>query len=234
MKNYSLVGLMLLVVSVSHLLSGVDAFTASKNPCSSSSSSSLATTSHAQASSSAPTLLFASTSTDDATTVSKNDDTTDNDIDENRTPAGLLKRDRYIASNRFAVRPGKEAKFEQRWATRKSRLATLPGFKYFHLMRRVTLNEQQGEDGTITTTTTSYDGGDSNDERQGNYVSFTIWEKKSDFSAWRKGEAFKEAHGGTSLWAFVTTLVSSARTLQVGWCYIQTSLCVCVRERESS
>ena len=33
--------------------------------------------------------------------------------------SSLLKRDRYIASNRFRVRKGKEAKFEQRWATRK-------------------------------------------------------------------------------------------------------------------
>ena len=49
----------------------------------------------------------------------------------------LLKRDRYVATNRFTVRSGKDAKFEQRWATRKSRLATLEGFKYFQLMRRV-------------------------------------------------------------------------------------------------
>ena len=28
------------------------------------------------------------------------------------------------------------------------------------------------------------------------YVSFTIWETKKDFTFWRKGPAFKEAHGG--------------------------------------
>jgi hypothetical protein len=53
----------------------------------------------------------------------------------------LLTRDRYIATNRFTVRKGREAKFEKRWATRKSKLATLDGFKYFHLMRRVKVDD---------------------------------------------------------------------------------------------
>ena len=48
----------------------------------------------------------------------------------------------------------------------------------------------------------------------GNYVSFTIWKEKKHFNAWRGGEAFKEAHGGTSLFAFVTTMVKSALVLQ--------------------
>lgn len=116
--------------------------------------------------------------------------------DVSKTAKGLLKRDRYIASNRFAVRQGKAAKFEQRWATRKSRLAQLDGFKYFHLMRRVVLND----DGS-----TAYDEGTNEVSSQGNMVSFTVWEKKSDFSAWRSGEAFKEAHGGTSIGAFLST-----------------------------
>mmetsp|Transcript_19380 Transcript_19380/g.28695 ORF Transcript_19380/g.28695 Transcript_19380/m.28695 type:complete len:344 (-) Transcript_19380:54-1085(-) len=122
------------------------------------------------------------------------------------TNQGLLKRDRYVATNRFAVRSKKGPKFEKRWATRKSRLAELDGFKYFHLMRRVSLND----DGT-----SSYDEGDSkNGSNMGNYVSYTIWEKKSDFSAWRKGDAFKEAHGGTSISAFVSTMISSLRVLK--------------------
>jgi Uncharacterized enzyme involved in biosynthesis of extracellular polysaccharides len=130
-------------------------------------------------------------------------DTADTEQEEaNLTSKGLLKRDRYVATNRFAVRKGKAAKFEARWANRKSRLSELPGFKYFHLMRRVELNE----DGTNT-----YSEGDKSDgTNMGNYVSFTIWEKKSDFSAWRKGEAFKEAHGGTSIGAFMSTMISSA------------------------
>jgi len=125
--------------------------------------------------------------------------------DMETTAKGSLKRDRYVATNRFAVRQGKAAKFEQRWATRKSRLATLDGFKYFHLMRRVLLND----DGTTT-----YDEGTDDESAQGNMVSFTIWEKKSDFSTWRTGEAFKEAHGGTSIGAFVSTMVNSALVLR--------------------
>jgi len=128
-------------------------------------------------------------------------------VDENlTTSSGKLKRDRYIASNRFTVRKNKGPKFEARWANRKSSLAELQGFKYFHLMRRVTINE----DGT-----NSYDGGDKRDGSNfANYVSFTIWDQKSNFNAWRKGNAFKEAHGGTSIGAFMKTMVGSALVLK--------------------
>jgi len=129
---------------------------------------------------------------------------TDETSKEAPADSKLLKRERYIASNRFAVRPGKEVKFEKRWANRKSRLAELDGFKYFHLMRRVALDE----DGV------SYDGGDDKESSQGNYVSLTVWDNKSNFNAWRKGDAFKEAHGGTSIKAFVSTMVSSALILR--------------------
>jgi heme-degrading monooxygenase HmoA len=59
-----------------------------------------------------------------------------------------------------------------------------------------------------------YDEGDSDESAQENYVSFTVWDRKSDFSAWRKGDAFKEAHGGTSLGAFLSTMVNSAIVLR--------------------
>jgi len=121
-----------------------------------------------------------------------------------------MKRDRYVVMNRFAVRKGQEAKFEKRWATRKSRLAQLPGFRYFHIMRRVELLENNNNEEA----TTVYKGGETNEEAQENYVSFTIWERKSDFSAWRKGDAFKEAHGGTSIGAFLSTMVNSAMVLR--------------------
>lgn len=117
----------------------------------------------------------------------------------------LLQRDRYIATNRFSVRSGKEVKFEKRWANRKSRLAELDGFRYFHLMRRVTLDDESG---------VKYDGGEDKESSQGNYVSLTVWENKANFTSWRKGEAFKEAHGGTSVGAFVKTMVSSALVLR--------------------
>lgn len=59
-----------------------------------------------------------------------------------------------------------------------------------------------------------YDEGSDDVSAQGNYVSFTIWEKKSDFSAWRQGDAFKEAHGGTSIGAFLSTMINSAFVLR--------------------
>lgn len=151
------------------------------------------------------TRAFATTSSLFATV----EDTATGDADSSLTSKGLLKRDRYIVTNRFAVRPSKGPKFEARWANRKSRLAELDGFKYFHLMRRVKLNDDT-EDKIAT-----YDEGDAKDgSNMGNYASFTIWDKKSDFSAWRKGEAFKEAHGGTSIGAFMSTMISSALILK--------------------
>jgi heme-degrading monooxygenase HmoA len=142
--------------------------------------------------------VLAASSTDTTDETSKQEAAS---IDVNNK---LLKRDRYIASNRFAIRSGKEAKFEKRWANRKSRLAELDGFRYFHLMRRVSLDE----DGV------KYDGGDDKASSQGNYVSFTVWDNKKNFNSWRKGDAFKEAHGGTSIGAFVSTMVSSVRVMR--------------------
>ena len=154
-------------------------------------------------SSSVSSLLVVPTSTRLLAETTAGPTSSSSSTDEESRSDMLLKRDRYVATNRFSVRAGKEGKFEQRWANRKSRLATLDGFKYFHLMRRVDPNNG-GE----------YVQTDENGESMGNYVSFTIWEKKSHFSAWRTGEAFKEAHGGTSIGAFVSTLVSSALVLK--------------------
>lgn len=109
---------------------------------------------------------------------------------------GLLTRDRYVACNQFNVRPGAEAKFEARWANRKSRLAELEGFRYFNLMRRVSLDE------------TPVDPDDFG------YVSLTVWNTKKDFNTWRTGDAFKEAHGGTSIGAFLGAMISSLRVLK--------------------
>ena len=58
-------------------------------------------------------LSMVSTSTDSATETTTNEYAED-DIQDDLTSKGLLKRDRYVATNRFAVRPGKEAKFEAR------------------------------------------------------------------------------------------------------------------------
>jgi heme-degrading monooxygenase HmoA len=148
-------------------------------------------------------IVLAADSSSTTTTADDKDRVVD---DESAlTDAGLLKRDRYVATNRFAVRQNQQAKFEQRWARRKSQLATLPGFCYFQLLRRVTL----GADGS-----TAYDAGETRDEAMENYISFTVWEKKSHFNAWRTGPAFVEAHGGKSLGAFVSTMVNSALVLR--------------------
>jgi len=105
-----------------------------------------------------------------------------------------LTAERYIASNRFVTRPGAAAKFEARWANRKSRLATLDGFRYFTLLRQVPEDPSKAA---------KYD-----------YMSFTIWEDKPSFDAWRQGDAFKEAHGGTGIGAFLTAMVSSLQVLK--------------------
>jgi hypothetical protein len=56
----------------------------------------------------------------------------------------MLDTEFYVACNRFSVKNGAGPGFEKRWATRKSRLAELDGFRYFQLMRRVLRKE--GED----------------------------------------------------------------------------------------
>eukprot|EP00523_Entomoneis_sp_CCMP467_P010247 CAMPEP_0168737160 /NCGR_PEP_ID=MMETSP0724-20121128/10242_1 /TAXON_ID=265536 /ORGANISM="Amphiprora sp., Strain CCMP467" /LENGTH=350 /DNA_ID=CAMNT_0008784399 /DNA_START=40 /DNA_END=1092 /DNA_ORIENTATION=+ len=164
---------------------------------------------HATTTTTSSVVLFATIDENAAaadTTTADNNNNSNEDAQLETTAKGLFKRDRYIATNRFSVRKGKAAKFEKRWATRKSSLAKLEGFRYFHLMRRVTLDDNSA--------TSTYWEGDSQEDLFENYVSFTIWNKKSLFSAWRTGEAFKEAHGGTSIGAFLSTMVSSAMVLR--------------------
>tara|TARA_B110000977_G_scaffold192413_1_gene265860 strand:+ start:13551 stop:14534 length:984 start_codon:yes stop_codon:yes gene_type:complete len=112
--------------------------------------------------------------------------------------------ERYVASNRFKLQKDKGPTFEKRWAERKSRLANLDGFRFFTLMRRVEASPGMG--GPPTTT--------SDDEYD--YVSLTIWEDKSGFDAWRTGEAFKEAHGGGTIFGFAEMLISSLLVLKGG------------------
>lgn len=102
-----------------------------------------------------------------------------------------LKAERYIATNRFKVRPGKDAKFEKRWADRKSRLAQLEGFRFFTLLKRVD------------------PVGGAQDSDENNYVSMTVWENKDNFDAWRTGEAFKEAHGGGGITDFLQLITTA-------------------------
>lgn len=114
-----------------------------------------------------------------------------------------MKAERYVATNRFKVREGKGPAFEKRWAERKSRLATLDGFRFFSLLRRV-----DGPGAVYT-------------DNASNYISLTVWENKDNFEAWKNGDAFKEAHGGggtpvDSIFGFVQLLSTALFILEGG------------------
>ena len=111
---------------------------------------------------------------------------------------------RYVATNRFKVRPNAGPKFEKRWADRKSRLAQLPGFRFFTLLRRISIPVTQ----TANAEAVTINAGDMyvDEGSFGNYISLTIWETKANFDAWRTGDAFKEAHGGGGIIDFIKLL----------------------------
>ena len=44
-------------------------------------------------------------------------------------------------------------------------------------------------------------------------MSFTVWQEKENFDSWYTGEAFKEAHGGGSIWGFTDMLINALFTL---------------------
>jgi heme-degrading monooxygenase HmoA len=74
----------------------------------------------------------------------------------------------FIAMNRFAIAPGFEDTFEDRWRKRNSHLAGVAGFRQFWLLR--------GEGGS--------------------FVSMTEWESRESFEQWFNSEAFRAGHGG--------------------------------------
>jgi heme-degrading monooxygenase HmoA len=76
----------------------------------------------------------------------------------------------FIAMNRFSVRKGCEAAFEEVWRTRDSHLAGVPGFREFHLLKG-----PEREDHTL-------------------YASHSVWRSRADFEAWTHSEAFRMAH----------------------------------------
>lgn len=78
----------------------------------------------------------------------------------------------YLTMNRFKVKPGREADFEDVWARRDSHLKSVPGFVSFHLLK----GEAQ-EDHIL-------------------YASHTIWETEQSFRDWTRSEAFRAAHAG--------------------------------------
>lgn len=76
----------------------------------------------------------------------------------------------FVAMNRFRIKKGSEADFEQIWAERETFLDEVPGFKEFHLLRG-----PEAEDHTL-------------------YASHSVWEDEGAFIGWTKSEAFRKAH----------------------------------------
>jgi heme-degrading monooxygenase HmoA len=76
----------------------------------------------------------------------------------------------FIAMNRFKVRPGSEADFEEVWRARDSHLRSVPGFEAFHLLRG-----PAGDDRVL-------------------YASHTVWASRGAFEAWTRSDAFRAAH----------------------------------------
>ena len=78
----------------------------------------------------------------------------------------------FIAMNRFRIAKGREAEFEQIWRERDSHLDDVDGFQDFRLLRG-----PEDEEATL-------------------YASHTVWNRRADFEAWTRSEAFREAHAG--------------------------------------
>lgn len=78
----------------------------------------------------------------------------------------------FIAMNRFKIRPGKEDAFEAVWRSRDSRLHELPGFQTFYMLKG-----PSHPDHTL-------------------YSSHTVWRSQTDFDAWTRSDAFRDAHKG--------------------------------------
>ena len=78
----------------------------------------------------------------------------------------------FIAMNRFKVRKGAEADFEQVWLKRDSHLDGVPGFIAFHLLKG-----PERDDHVL-------------------YSSHTLWRSEEAFLDWTRSEAFRKAHAG--------------------------------------
>ena len=78
----------------------------------------------------------------------------------------------YLAMNRFRIHKGHEDDFERVWRERESRLADVPGFERFHLLK--------GAHDEDTGTTL--------------YASHTVWRSEQDFIDWTRSDHFRAAH----------------------------------------
>ena len=78
----------------------------------------------------------------------------------------------FVAMNRFRINKGHEEAFEDVWRNRDSRLADVPGFQSFHLLKGPYDEEAE------TTL----------------YASHTIWQSRDHFVDWTKSQSFRDAH----------------------------------------
>ncbi|MFN3231574.1 MAG: antibiotic biosynthesis monooxygenase family protein [Alphaproteobacteria bacterium] len=78
----------------------------------------------------------------------------------------------YIAMNRFQIKPGHEADFEEVWRSRDSHLDKVPGFREFHLLKGPVKDDHVL------------------------YSSHTLWDSEQAFRDWTNSEAFRAAHKG--------------------------------------
>ena len=78
----------------------------------------------------------------------------------------------FIAMNRFRIARGQEDAFEEMWRTRDSRLAEVPEFVGFRLLRGPSTAEE-----TL-------------------YVSHSSWQDSASFEAWTRSPQFRHAHAG--------------------------------------
>ncbi len=76
----------------------------------------------------------------------------------------------FIAMNRFQVKKGAQADFEEIWTSRDTHLEGVPGFVEFHLLK-----------------------GPETDE-YALYASHSVWQSRAAFETWTKSEAFRAAH----------------------------------------
>ena len=87
----------------------------------------------------------------------------------------------FVACNQFFVPPENAVAFEQRWANRESKLKDCEGFVAFSMLRR---DASAKGHGVIPL-----------QSGEPSYTSTTIWKDRASFDNWRKGSAFKQAHG---------------------------------------
>jgi heme-degrading monooxygenase HmoA len=95
----------------------------------------------------------------------------------------LLPTEAFVACNRFFVTEASSAAFEKRWADRESKLMTCDGFVSFSMLRRDVKAKGHG----VTPL----------QEGEASYQSTTVWRDRAAFEAWRRGNAFKQAHAGS-------------------------------------